>query len=88
MYFLNRYASNMRLLSQRFKDRPLSPQKSVVYWTEYVIRHKGAVHLRTMEADIPLYQIIMLDIIVFIGVVATGGLLILIWVVKKLKLIK
>lgn len=88
MYFLNRYASNMRLLSQRFKDRPLSPQKSVVYWTEYVIRHKGAVHLRTTEADIPLYQIIMLDIVVFIGAVATGGLMTLIWVVKKLKLIK
>jgi len=35
---------NAKAASEIFKDRPMSPEKSVVYWTEYVIRHKGAQH--------------------------------------------
>lgn len=73
----------MQSLSQSFKDRPMSPQESVVYWTEYIIRHKGAPHLRTSGADMPLYQYLMLDILAFIVVIATGVIFILIWFTKK-----
>ena len=40
------YAKNARILSQRFKDRQQSPKETAVFWIEYVIRHKGAAHLR------------------------------------------
>lgn len=73
----------MQSLSQRFKDRPMSPQESIVYWTEYVIRHKGAPHLRTLGADMPLHQYLMLDILAFILVIVTGVTFILIWLTKK-----
>lgn len=52
----------MQALSRAFKDRPRSPQESVVYWTEYVIRHNGAPYLKTLGADMPLYKYLMLDI--------------------------
>lgn len=53
-------------LSNAYRDRPMLPQKALVYWTEYVIRHKGAPHLRTIGADLPFYQYHSLDVIIFI----------------------
>ena len=53
----------MQELSRIFKDRPMTPQETVVYWTEYVIRHNGAPHLRALGADMPLYKYLMLNII-------------------------
>lgn len=62
-FFFFRYDRNMKELSQRFKDEQLSPSELVVYWTEYVLRHKGAHHLRSIEADSPYYQYLLFDII-------------------------
>lgn len=56
----------MLALSRTFKDRPMTPQQSVVYWTEYVIRHNGARHLKTLGMDMPMYKYFMLDIIVLL----------------------
>jgi len=53
----------MRKLSWRFKDRVMTPQESVVYWTEYVIAHQGALHLRSSFADMPTYQYFFLDVL-------------------------
>lgn len=58
-----------------FKDRPMTPSESVVYWTEYVIRHKGAPHLRAREWDLTWYQYYLLDVIAVV--------LIIIYVVYK-----
>lgn len=46
----------MKKVSKRFKDRPMSPQESIVYWTEYVIKHNGAPYMRPIESDQPVYQ--------------------------------
>ncbi|KAG8336178.1 hypothetical protein J6590_050380, partial [Homalodisca vitripennis] len=43
----SRYRESAKLLSERFRDRPMSPLDTAVYWTEYVLRHKGARHLRS-----------------------------------------
>lgn len=37
--------------------------EKAVWWTEYVIRNKGAKHLRNPAADLPLYQYFLLDVI-------------------------
>lgn len=62
-----RYRENMRQLSRRFKDRPMTPQESVVYWTEYVISHQGALHLRSYSADVPLHQYYLLDVLLVVA---------------------
>ena len=56
----------MQKLSHRFKDRPITAAQSIKYWTEYIIRHKGAGHLRTAAADMPFYQYLLLDVILFV----------------------
>ncbi|CAG7716696.1 unnamed protein product [Allacma fusca] len=40
------YNRNAKLVSKRFRDRPLSPLDTAVWWTEYVLRHDTA-HLRS-----------------------------------------
>ncbi|XP_022162077.1 UDP-glucuronosyltransferase 2B15-like isoform X1 [Myzus persicae] len=57
-----KYLTNAKITSDRFKDRPMTPQQSVVYWTEYVIRHKGAPHLKSHALNLTWYQYLLLDV--------------------------
>jgi len=41
----------------------MSPEQSAVYWTEYIIRHKGAPHLRSQALNLMWYQYFLLDVI-------------------------
>lgn len=58
-----RYTKNAKIASERFKDRPMSPENSVVYWTEYIVRHKGAPHLKSPALNLLWYQYLLLDVI-------------------------
>lgn len=54
----------MKKCSQILKDRSKSALDEAIYWSEYVIRHKGAFHLKPRAADMPMYQYLLLDVIV------------------------
>nr|CAD7426014.1 unnamed protein product [Timema monikensis] len=47
------YSDNAKQVARAFRDRPLSALDTAIYWIEYVIRHKGAHHLRSVAADLP-----------------------------------
>ncbi|CAH1737609.1 unnamed protein product [Aphis gossypii] len=64
-----KYTKNAKITSERFKDRPMSPAESVVYWTEYVVRHNGAPHLKTQAFNLTWYQYILLDVVAVILIV-------------------
>ncbi|XP_033825405.1 UDP-glucuronosyltransferase 2B4-like isoform X2 [Periophthalmus magnuspinnatus] len=57
------YKSNMLKLSQLFHDKPIKPLDSAVFWTEFVMRHKGAPHLRSESYKLPWYTYHSLDVI-------------------------
>jgi glucuronosyltransferase len=38
-----------------------------VFWTEYMIRHKGAPHMRSAVLDLTWYQYFLLDVIAFLA---------------------
>ena len=59
---ISRYRENAQLFSRIYRDQPLTPLKQAVYWTEYVIRHKGAPHLRSAVLDLAWYQYFLLDV--------------------------
>lgn len=63
------YTKNAIITADRFRDRPMTPQESVVYWTEYVLRHKGAHHLKSEALNLTWYQYMLLDVI-FVVVVS------------------
>jgi len=41
------YAQKVKTFSSLYRDRPMSARQSVLYWTEYVLRHHGAPHLQS-----------------------------------------
>ncbi|XP_066150075.1 UDP-glucosyltransferase 2-like isoform X2 [Euwallacea fornicatus] len=61
-----RYAANAKQISEDYKDRPLSPMETAVYWVEYVIRHKGAPRLSSAAKYLKWYQYYLLDVFVII----------------------
>ncbi|KAF2890137.1 hypothetical protein ILUMI_16036, partial [Ignelater luminosus] len=61
--------SRVKELAELSKDQPMTGLDRAVWWTEYVIRHKGAKHLRSPALDIPEYQYYLVDVIGFILVV-------------------
>ncbi|KAJ9597675.1 hypothetical protein L9F63_011477, partial [Diploptera punctata] len=50
--FEPKYKWNMKRLSDISRDQPETPMERAVWWTEYVIRHKGAPHMRSLTMDL------------------------------------
>ncbi|XP_069020543.1 UDP-glucuronosyltransferase 1A1-like isoform X1 [Embiotoca jacksoni] len=64
------YKENMQKLSALHNDRPVDPLELSVYWTEFVMRHKGATHLRAAVHDLNWIQYFCLDVIAVLAAVA------------------
>ncbi|EDW98148.1 uncharacterized protein Dyak_GE23950 [Drosophila yakuba] len=50
-----KYTLNAKKMSQSFRDRPMSPLDTAVWWTEYALRNGDASHMRLKTEDVPLY---------------------------------
>nr|WEU75337.1 uridine diphosphate-glycosyltransferases 340G1 [Glyphodes pyloalis] len=57
------YKNNVKKLKQIMNDQPESSLERAVWWTEYVIRHGGAKHLRASAANISWSEYWMVDVI-------------------------
>ncbi|XP_030383873.1 UDP-glucuronosyltransferase 2B13-like [Scaptodrosophila lebanonensis] len=75
-----KYANAAKTYSQRYRDRPLTARQSVVYWTEYVLRHKGARHLQTPVLHMSFIESNNLDVYALLSIVFLG----LFWLLKRL----
>ncbi|KAK7863663.1 hypothetical protein R5R35_006190 [Gryllus longicercus] len=64
----DQYHNNAKRLSEIFRDQPQKPLERAVYWTEYVIRHKGAPHMRSAALKLNIFQYYLLDVLAVIGV--------------------
>jgi len=65
-----------------YLDQPLTPLEQAVYWTEYVIRHKGAPHLRSALLDLAWYQYLLLDGIAVLAL-ALGSVVLIVYMALK-----
>ncbi|VVC99829.1 unnamed protein product [Leptidea sinapis] len=76
-------------VSQIWHDRENSPLHTAVYWTERVIRwgHKSPLH--SPSRDMPLYQYLLLDVLVFIVLFVSTIIFCLLfmsnWIILKMK---
>ncbi|KDR20346.1 UDP-glucuronosyltransferase, partial [Zootermopsis nevadensis] len=78
------YQKNAKELSRRFRDRPQSPLETAIFWTEYVIRHRGASHLRSAAVDLTWYQYLLLDVMTVIVMFVVVMLATTYFILKKL----
>ncbi|XP_041659642.1 UDP-glucuronosyltransferase 1-2-like isoform X1 [Cheilinus undulatus] len=69
------YRQNIQRLSRLHRDQPLAPMDQAVFWVEYVIRHKGAPHLRTEAYKMPWYSYHSLDVLLVLMTAVTVLLL-------------
>ncbi|XP_043856821.1 UDP-glucuronosyltransferase 1A1-like isoform X5 [Dromiciops gliroides] len=60
------YKENIMRLSALHKDRPISPLDLAVFWVEFVMRNKGAPHLRAAAHDLNWIQYHSLDVFAFL----------------------
>nr|XP_006123718.1 UDP-glucuronosyltransferase 1-1 isoform X4 [Pelodiscus sinensis] len=60
------YKENIMRLSALHLDRPIHPLDLAVHWIEFVMRHKGAPHLRPAAHDLNWIQYHSLDVIAFL----------------------
>ncbi|XP_009708312.1 PREDICTED: UDP-glucuronosyltransferase 1-1 [Cariama cristata] len=61
-----KYKENIKRLSELHLDRPIHPLDLAVHWVEFVMRHKGAPHLRPAAHDLNWIQYHSLDVIAFL----------------------
>ncbi|XP_044158733.1 UDP-glucuronosyltransferase 1-2-like isoform X4 [Bufo gargarizans] len=60
------YKENVQRLSALHLDRPIHPLDLAVHWVEFVMRHKGAPHLRPAAHDLNWIQYHSLDVFAFL----------------------
>ncbi|KAL0860468.1 hypothetical protein ABMA27_009849 [Loxostege sticticalis] len=60
------FRNNAAKLRSVMKDQPQTPLERAVWWTEYVIRHAGARHLRSPSANMPWYQYFELELVAYL----------------------
>jgi glucuronosyltransferase len=75
---------NAKKLSQIAQDQPESALERAVFWTEYIIRHKGAKHLRPPGQHLNWIQLHSLDVVAFLLSFIIVPSLIAIFILKKM----
>nr|XP_045604546.1 UDP-glycosyltransferase UGT5-like [Procambarus clarkii] len=61
-----KYKENVLRMSVPLRDQLTSPKELAVFWTEYVIRHRGAPQLRSPAAQLSWVEFLMLDVILLL----------------------
>ncbi|XP_015247245.1 PREDICTED: UDP-glucuronosyltransferase 2C1-like [Cyprinodon variegatus] len=60
------YRMNMQRLSRLHRDQPMKPIDTALFWIEFVMRHKGAAHLKTESYKLPWYSYYSVDVVLFL----------------------
>nr|QBK47162.1 UDP-glycosyltransferase UGT34A8 [Chilo suppressalis] len=78
------YKKSITNLRDLIIDPSISGPEKTIWWIEYVLKHKGAKHLRSPGVGVGFYQSLMLDLLFYINI---GILLILFLILIILRLI-
>ncbi|KAM4577438.1 UDP-glucuronosyltransferase 2A2-like [Odontesthes bonariensis] len=60
------YQEKMKKLSSLHRDQPMKPMDRAMFWIEFVMRHKGAAHLRTESYKMSMIQYHSIDVMAFL----------------------
>ncbi|XP_049881033.1 UDP-glucosyltransferase 2-like [Pectinophora gossypiella] len=71
------YKHNVLHLRTLLSDQPQQPLERAVWWTEYVLRHSGARHLRAPAANISWTEYLMIDFFVSVLLVLLVAILVI-----------
>uniref|UniRef100_A0A1A9X238 UDP-glucuronosyltransferase n=1 Tax=Glossina brevipalpis TaxID=37001 RepID=A0A1A9X238_9MUSC len=69
----NKYKQKVKEISKIYHDQPIKPIDLAIYWTEYVLRHRGAYHMQTEAQKMSFIKKHSLDTL---GVIASISLVV------------
>ncbi|XP_045595169.1 UDP-glycosyltransferase UGT5 isoform X2 [Procambarus clarkii] len=75
-----KYKENVVRMSAGMRDQLMSPRERAVFWTEYVIRHRGAPQLRSPAARLSWVEFFMLDVLLLLHL----ALFLLIFILRRI----
>jgi len=75
-----KYENNAKEVSARVRDQPIDAASKLTFWVDYVIRHRGATHLKSRAHKLSWIQYHSLDVIGFIAAVVIVVLMAVIYV--------
>jgi hypothetical protein len=58
----SRFKKKLKKLQNILFDKPMTGLASAVWWSEYVIRHQGARHLRSPAIEMTYVQYLLIDV--------------------------
>ncbi|XP_033164207.1 UDP-glucuronosyltransferase 2B4 [Drosophila mauritiana] len=58
-----RFEVTARIAGARYRDQPMKPLETAVWWTHYVLRHKGAPHMRVAGRKLNFFTHHSLDVL-------------------------
>uniref|UniRef100_A0A3Q2UTK8 UDP-glucuronosyltransferase 2A2-like n=1 Tax=Haplochromis burtoni TaxID=8153 RepID=A0A3Q2UTK8_HAPBU len=61
------YRTNMQRLSRLHRDKPVKPLDNALFWIEFVMRHKGAAHLKAQSYRMTWYSYHSVDVVLFLA---------------------
>ena len=76
------YSEKAHERSMIMKDQETTPLNRAIYWTEYVIRHGGAEHLKSNATRLSFTQYYLIDVIVVLLVSLILALLVMFYSLK------
>ncbi|KAJ8981274.1 hypothetical protein NQ317_004010 [Molorchus minor] len=78
----SKYQEKAKQMSEILKDEEVPGLQRLIWWTEYVIRHKGADHLKSLAGEMPHWKYFMLDVLSFIGFIIFIIIFLIYYIVK------
>jgi len=57
------FEATARATAARYRDQPMSPLETAVWWTQYVLRHKGAKYMRVEGRELDFFTYHSLDVL-------------------------
>lgn len=67
-----RYRAQVKHRQRLLLDQTETPLQKAVYWTEYVLKYKGAPHLRSPSRHMGVIEYYSLDVIAFLVLLTLG----------------
>jgi UDP:flavonoid glycosyltransferase YjiC (YdhE family) len=66
------FNESAKAISKLYNDRPMTPQQSIIYWVEYVIRHRGASHMKSPAHRLNYFQLQSIDVYLFVTLISVA----------------
>lgn len=68
LFLLFRYKKRMLSIKVLYDDKPQDMLKNIIWWTEYVIRHKGNIYFQTSIVHESWYTRYDMDVIAILSI--------------------